>query len=230
MSLWTRAIRRVGRTVSRVGDEMIARGGHNGTWIDVGAHYGESTLETAIQNPKLRIYALEPNLSAASRLIARAPNYFVVPFAVAERNGIADFHISSFDVASSLLPFNESTLSSWVGGEGMKVDSVVSVPTIRLDTFMELTGIQKVDFLKVDAQGADLAVIRSAGRRIDDIGRIMVEVDVSPVRLYEGSASRDEMVSYLQDHGFVLTEVQAQSHAQEQNLTFVRQPLAVVDR
>jgi hypothetical protein len=104
------------------------------------------------------------------------------------------------------------------------------VPTIRLDTFMELTGIEKVDFLKVDAQGADLAIIRSAGRRLGDVRRITLEVDISPVRLYEGSASRDDTITYLQDHGFVLIDVQAQSYGQEQNLTFIRQSAAVLDR
>lgn len=104
----------------------------------------------------------------------------------------------------------------------MNVAAVVTVPTIRLDTLMELAAIEKVDFLKVDTQGADLAVIRSAGSRLRDIHKITIEADITPVRLYEGSASKDEITDYLGRNGFALSEVQTQSHGQEQNLTFTQ--------
>jgi FkbM family methyltransferase len=211
-----------GRALRKMGSEILRRNGIEGTWIDVGAHGGEVTLWHARHNPGLRIYALEPNLRAAAKLMGRAPNYLVIPMAVAEKDGCADFYISTFDVASSLLPFNETALRSWIGGEGMKVDSVITVPTVRLDTFMDLTGIGTVDFLKIDAQGADLAVVRSAGSRLKNVRKIALEADVTPIRLYQGSAARHDIVSYLECQGFALTDVEKQSDGQEENLTFVR--------
>jgi FkbM family methyltransferase len=205
------------------GDELLRRASLEGTWIDVGAHHGETTLVSAILNPCLKIYALEPNLSAAAMLMGRAPNYFVVPMAVAEKDGTADFHMNALDVASSLLPLNESATRAWIGGEGLRVVSVVTVPTVRLDTFMDRVGINKVDFLKIDAQGADLFVLRSAGSRLEDIRRITLEADVTQARLYQGSAGRNEIVAYLQERGFSLAAVEAQSCGQEENLTFVNE-------
>jgi len=214
----------IGRILRKLGDAAAKRTPSRGVWIDVGAHCGESSLESALLYPGLKIYALEPNLPSATKLMGRAANYFVIPFAVSEKNGIADFYISSIDAASSLLPFNEAARQSWIGGDGMNVAAAVTVPTIRLDTFMELAAIDKVDFLKVDTQGADLAVVRSAGSRLRDIRKITVEADITPVRLYEGSASRDEIVTYLERNGFVLSDVQLQSCGQEQNLTFTQRP------
>lgn len=217
-----RSIDWAGRALRKMGSEILRRNGIEGTWIDVGAHGGEVTLWHARQNPGLRIYALEPNLRAAAKLMGRAPNYFVIPIAVAENDGSSDFYINALDAASSLLPLNEAARRSWIGGDGLKIDSVITVPTIRLDTLMDLTGIGTVDFLKIDAQGADFAVVRSAGSRLKDVCKITLEVDVTPTRLYEGSADRRDIVAYLERQGFALTGVEKQSGGQEENLTFVR--------
>jgi FkbM family methyltransferase len=214
------------RQLRRMSDGILQRNGIGETWIDVGAHHGETTLKSAVSNPGLKVYAFEANVSAAARLIGRAPNYFVVPMAVAENNGIAEFHINALDAASSLLPLNEDVTRTWIGGDGLRIVSVVTVPTVRLDTFMDLVGISTVDFLKVDAQGADLAVLRSASSRLEDICKVTLETDVTQNRLYEGSAGRDEIIAYLEQHGFNLVDVETQSCGQEQNLTFVNKNTA----
>jgi FkbM family methyltransferase len=215
-----RPVEWAGRALRRAGTEILRRGGIQGIWIDVGAHHGETTLGYANHNPGLTIYAFEPNFRAAATLIGRAPNFIVIPMAVAETNGHAEFHINAFDAASSLLRMDENSRRSWTDGEQLESQETVTVPTLRLDTFFDRTGISRVDFLKIDTQGTDLAVLRSAGPRLRDIAKITLEVDISPRRLYVGSASRDEVVSFLKNAGFVLTAEESQSHGHEQNLTF----------
>jgi FkbM family methyltransferase len=226
MTIGDRVSRKFGRILRWAGDGLVAHSDIEGTWIDVGAHHGETTLRQAALNPGLKVYAFEPNLTAAAKLIGRASNYLVIPMAVAEKDGLANLHINSFDAASSLLPFNEASLQNWIGGEALKVNSTVPVPTIRLDTFMNLAKIEDVGYLKIDTQGADLAVVKSAGERLRDIAKITLEVDVTPVPLYEGAPTKDEIISYLKDVGFSLVTVEKQSHGQEENLTFIRNDLA----
>lgn len=211
-----------GRAFRKLGDGLLSSGGARGTWIDVGAHEGQTTLDFAIRNPGLRIYAIEPNLRAAARLVGRAPNFVVIPFAIADKDGCADFHINSFEMGSSLLPLNEEGLKTWVGLTSLDVESVMTVPTIRLDTLMKLLGIQHVDFLKVDTQGSDLAVLRSAGDRLRDIERVTLEVAVAPVPLYKGAASKTEVLAFLDGAGFRLVGTERQTFDQEENLTFIR--------
>jgi FkbM family methyltransferase len=215
-------IRLAGRVLRKAGYELLRHQGMEGVWIDVGAHHGEQTLGSASHNPGLRIYAFEPNLRPAAKMMGHARNFVVIPMAVSETNGCADFHVNAFDMSSSLLPTNEEALRTWVGVEALKVESVVTVPTIRLDTFMHLMGIKSVDFLKIDTQGGDLAVLRSAGSRLSDIAKIKLEVEVAPVHYYVGAPSKDEVVEFLVDAGFALVEVESQTHGQEENLTFVR--------
>jgi len=192
-----------------------------GVWIDVGACLGTETFGAAKENPGLHVYAFEPNLRLAAQCWGLFPNIIVLPMAVAEKDGVADFYINANLGASSLLPFNPEGLRRWVGGELLKVQSKAMVPTIRLDTFMNRMRISRVDYLKVDAQGADLAVIRSAGERLKDIRKIKLEVATTPVSLYEGAGRRSEVVDYLGRSGFTLASSEAQSCGQEENLTFI---------
>lgn len=191
-------------------------------WIDVGAHLGELTIECARRNPSLLIYAFEPNLKLATQRIGLLPNFVVIPMAVAEKNGCADFYINTYDAASSLLPLHPEGLQRWIRGEELSVERTVSVPTIRLDTFMEWMQIPEVEYLKVDAQGMDFSVIKSAGERLRDIRRITLEVEITPIPLYVGAPGKNEITEYVAKAGFVLESSERQSCGQEENITFVR--------
>lgn len=192
-------------------------------WIDVGAHLGENTLEVAQADPSLRVYAFEPMLHYAIPLACRSPkNYIVFPMAVGEKNGPSDFHLNSCPAASSLLPLDPAGVEAWVGADPIQVVETVTVPVIRLDTFMDLAEIEHVDYLKIDAQGGDLSVVRSAGKRLRNIAKILLEVQVMPVGLYAGGSKKSDVVEFLTQSGFMLESCYKQSANQEENLTFCR--------
>jgi FkbM family methyltransferase len=197
---------------------------HSRIWIDVGAHEGETTLPFAAANPWLIVYAFEPNPAAAVRAMGRLRNFVVLPFAIAESDGIMELNLTAYEQASSLLPVDSEAASHWIEGDKLAVVGHVKVPTMRLDTFMDSMGLRHVDFLKVDAQGADFQVVRSAGRRLADIDRIQLEVSTLAERPYRGSHGREEVVAYMAERGFRLFGAEEQSHGQESNLTFVRDP------
>jgi FkbM family methyltransferase len=194
-------------------------------WIDVGAHLGEGTLDAATRNPKLLVFAFEPNWVLARQIMGRAANFVVLPMAVSYADGFADFFINAYDGSSSLVRMAEAGLSHWKDFDYM-VKSKVVVQTIRLDTFMELADLDSVDYLKVDAEGIDLRVIQSAGERLKDIKRVMLEVDVAPDRLYEGAPSRDEVIGFMTESGFRLVDSESQNAGRQENLTFASACLA----
>jgi FkbM family methyltransferase len=217
----TKPIEWAGRILRKAGNELLRRNGLKGTWIDVGAHHGEVTLCYANHNPGLRIFAFEPNLRAAAKMIGKSSNFNVIPMAVAEKDGFAEFQINAYDQASSLLPMDEEARKAWGPTRALAVESTVIVPTIRLDTFMNLFEISKVDFLKIDTQGMDLAVLKSAGHRLRDCAKITLEVDISPQHLYSGSPAKDELVSFMRQAGFEMISAESQSDGREENLTFL---------
>ncbi len=191
-------------------------------WIDVGAHEGETTIRFAAARPDLIVYGFEPNLAVASRTMGRLRNFVMLPMAVSPKDGIAEFKLSAFDASSSLLDMDQSVAAKWIGEKGqLDVVDRFQVPTIRLDTFMNRMGIKHVNFLKVDAQGADLDVIRSAGDRLADIDRITLEVTKAE-QLYQGAADPETVLAFMNEHGFELVRRDEQTFGQEENLTFVR--------
>ena len=154
--------------------------------------------------------------------MGRLRNYVVMPIAIAERDGSAELHLNAYEQSSSLLPADEVGVKSWVTEQKFKVIGSVTVPTMRLDTFLDGAGIDAVDFLKVDAQGLDLEVVKSAGNRIRDVAKVQLEAITASYHQYEGTPDRSEIVEYMESKGFRLAEEEIQSHGQEANLTFVR--------
>jgi FkbM family methyltransferase len=190
-------------------------------WIDVGAHEGELTFPFAAADPSLLVYAFEPNLHAASRIMGRLRNYVVLPIAIADRDGSAELQLNAYEQSSSLLPADEAGVKSWVTDLEFKVLGSVTVPTMRLDTFLNGAGIESVDYMKIDAQGLDLEVVKSAGDRLKDVAKVQLEATMVSYRQYEGAPDKSAIVQYMESKGFRLTEEEIQSHGQEANLTFL---------
>lgn len=215
--------------------------GENSVIVDVGAD-GDDYYQTARLNPTLTVYAFEPHFRkwvnvTIERQLGVLPNYIMIPMAVAEMDGFAPFNLNGpgpgepggpgDSGASSLLPFAEEGFRCWEKTDPNyreKVDTKmqVLVPTIRLDTFMKVMNLTKIDFLKVDAQGYDYYVVKSAGERLKDIKRVRLEVQITPVQLYAGAKDKAEIIAFMEENGFALVGAIEQNEGREENLHFER--------
>jgi hypothetical protein len=147
--------------------------------------------------------------------------------AVSEQEGFRKFYLNSDDTTNSLLPINLDGQDQWLGGEAVTTVGASWVPTIRLDTFLNQMAIDHVDYLKIDAQGHDLEVVRSLGERIKDIKKVKLEATISAVPQYKGSNNNlTEVMSFMEGQGFVLDASDGQTYGQEMNLTFRRESAA----
>jgi FkbM family methyltransferase len=216
-----RKVRR--RALSETFGRIARRRSYRRIWIDVGAHEGELTFPFAAADPSLLVYAFEPNLRAASRIMGRLRNYVVLPIAIAESDGTAELQLNAYEQSSSLLPADEAGVKSWRSEQEFKVIGSVTVPTMRLETFMIGAGIEFIDFLKIDAQGLDLEVVKSAGDRIRDVAKVQLEATTVSYRQYEGAPGKSVVIEYMESMGFRLAGEEIQSHGQEANLTFLRE-------
>lgn len=123
-----------------------------GTMLDVGAAHGATLLPLARRG--WTVHAFEPDSSNRARLQTRIEGLNTVtvnPVAVTE---IDDQSLAFY---SSPVSFGVSSLSPFTSEH---VESE-TVRTIRLDTYLDRSGIKNVDYLKVDAEGHDLFVLRS---------------------------------------------------------------------
>jgi FkbM family methyltransferase len=80
--------------------------------------------------------------------------------------------------------------------------STRQVEMIRLERWLDEHGIEAVDLLALDVQGACLDILRGLGRHLARVRFIIAELATQP--LYHGEPLADEVISFLDGHGFHL--------------------------
>ncbi|WP_236695328.1 FkbM family methyltransferase [Mycolicibacterium chubuense] len=168
------------------------------TLIDAGANKGQFSLAFRSVRPSSTIFAFEPLPDAAGiyeQLFAGDEAVIVARTALADAAGTAEFHVADRQDSSSLL-------SPGTGQElafGVRTATVMQVPVRRLDECIDLDQLTSPIFLKVDVQGAELAVFEGC----DNLHLIdFIYVELSFVELYEGQPLFYEVIDYLADRGF----------------------------
>lgn len=195
--------------------------------FDVGANWGQDSLDRTRDDSKVITYAFEPTPELYRHLSHRSfdfsDRYFVHEVALSDFNGTAQFNVAAHNDwgTSSLLDFSPGLDQTWVGRHDFYVDRKIDVTVMRFDTWFEATKpkINRIDFFHCDTQGSDLRVLRGMGDYIDLIVEGVIEVPDSPeVMLYQGQHTKDEAISFLTERGFEISNIAHQQN--EQNLFF----------
>jgi FkbM family methyltransferase len=156
----------------------------DGIVVDVGAGIGEFTLMVASRSPRYTIVSYEPNPHTFRLLEGNVAafgyrNVVLAPVAVGSEDSYRLHGIRSGPLASAV-----------PGGAG----TVVEVRAVRLD---ESLPDAPVRLLKIDCEGLELDVLRSAAGVLDRVDRVVVEFH----RHLLPNAD-DRVGELLQAHGF----------------------------
>lgn len=185
--------------------------------MDVGACEGEDSIRYARLCPRARVFAFEPlplNQTAIAANFSRyaVPNAELVPLALSAARGLATFHVSSGrppelfagenwnygNKSSSLLaPAKSGPMHGWI-----EFKEEIQVPTGTLDEFCAQRGINHIDFIQMDVQGAEQLVLAGATAMLPNITAIWLEV--SAQELYRGQALDLEIKRLMRGRGFAL--------------------------
>lgn len=95
--------------------------------------------------------------------------------------------------------------STLVSAPSEHFPEVFKVPIRRLDSYVAEFGLPKPQLLKVDVQGAELAVLDGAGPMLEDVRLIQIETWLR--RSYDGKTPLlHEITEYLSGRGFSLID------------------------
>lgn len=172
--------------------------------LDIGANDGRFGLSLREHGFRGRLLSFEPAPKPYSRLekaAARDEQWETFCFALGERRQKAKVNVTRASGFSSILPLN--SLARSLFPSGTEVLEQIEIETRRLDSLLpdllQGTSAEGV-FMKVDTQGYDLNVLLGAGRFLDTMS--VVEVELSTTPLYEGAPSSRDVTAYLQERGY----------------------------
>src|SRR3974390_1637204 len=191
---------------------------------DVGSMNGDDALTFRGAAPESSIYAFEPNPHNLGQMEAdpalEQHGIQIVPLAVTNYNGAADFFIVDADY--SRLDYRRGMSSLYKRSENWAPVAVVSVKTTRLDTyFADMCGRNTRLALWIDAEGASYEVIEGMSGISEYVYLLHVEVETSP---FIGSDQKlyAEVSELLKQQGFAEFATDQSRKDLQFNALFVR--------
>lgn len=177
--------------------------------FDVGSRDGAQSVEFYHAFPHARIYAFECNPNTLD--LCRAN---IAPFA--DRITLIEGAVCDYDGRIAFYPIDpERTITTWADGNPgasslfrsngqytveTYVQNETEVPCHRLDTVMRDHGIERVDLVWMDIQGAELLALQGMGAHLDGVDYLHVEV--SHRAIYDGQVLFDQLDAFLRRRRF----------------------------
>jgi FkbM family methyltransferase len=163
----------------------------------------------------LLIEPLLANRDALTAFAATHQNVIVWHGAAGPEPG--EILIHCHDDQSSALSAN---IVDWRGDES------VTAPMRTLDSFIDSGEIDPPQFLKLDVQGFELAVLRGAKSALGSADAVLIEVSFQ--ELYAGQPFADDIIAHMRDVGLRIHDICTYSQAKngellQSDLLFVRQ-------
>jgi FkbM family methyltransferase len=175
--------------------------------FDIGAHVGQTAARFIAAFPSAQVYSFEPDPCsfAQLRMLAdRVTRIDAVNAAVGDIDGEATLFVNNFDQTNSLLKAAPGAQQYLLVRSGLALQSEAKVPVLTLDRFCTDRGIDRIDLLKLDAQGYELRVLDGARGLLDGLAVPLIYVEVCFVRFYEHQPLFPEIYQYLFDRGYRL--------------------------
>lgn len=176
------------------------------TILEIGANDGTDTAALLDAFPDAAVHCFEPEPTAIDDWLRRitSPRAQLHRFAVAQSAGVATFHRSGGRPPVPDFPegrvWNESGslrrptghLEQW---PWVEFDETIEVATIDLDSWAAAHGVDHVDVIWADVQGAEGDLVRGARQTLERTRYLYVET--SEVEYYDGQVSTTELLCML---------------------------------
>lgn len=207
------------RTTAAVMGQVV-QPGH--TALDLGAHVGYYTrLLSKRVGRSGRVVAFEPHPRQFELLVANlrgTDNVELVRKAAGSSAGTATLFDDLPETASASLAPRDSR-ASWCathvqGRElaprltGGFVPRHYVVETVTVDAYLAAAGIDRVDFLKIDVEGAEAAVLEGMDRTINRSRRMAMVVELNPETLSSFHRTPQDLLQRLRGYGFAIHTIE----------------------
>lgn len=188
---------------TRDGKISLTLKAHNiDTIIDIGANNGQTRDTLRTNGFTGNIYSIEPVPALQDVLKSKAAKdsnwHILPPLAIGDKNGTCELNISAASDMSSVMTASGALMKAL---PDTKIVETVTVPMKTLDTlYAELNLSDKNTFIKIDAQGYEMNILRAATETLKNAKGLQIEMSLFP--LYEGEILFDEIIAFMKQAGF----------------------------
>jgi FkbM family methyltransferase len=193
--------------------------------LDVGANNGESCYNFTKRGDIVYAFEPTPDLLKKHLLSKQSEKYIVIPKAVSDFDGKAEFNISPLrgGGCSSLYEFSDDLETTWKGRTDFVVSETISVEVTRIDTFIEENNISEISWMHCDTQGNDLKVLQSFGKYLNLLKAGVVEVCSKNPLYKNASNSKESVLEFLNENGFTVKNISSNDpYNNELNVEFFK--------
>lgn len=176
--------------------------------MDIGANIGYYTILAAtLAGPQGRVLAFEPQpaireLLNANLALNRLSNVTVLPCALSDRTGTVRFCVPK--------PGNESMGSLRFNGR-FEADCEIEVQARRLEDVLEAANCHRVDFVKLDAEGAELPILNGAPRLFSGPDRPCVVFEACEKNCAPFGYRVFDLLKAFWEFGYELTQIDSEN-------------------
>lgn len=169
--------------------------------LEAGAHSGEDTILFAQAWPQGQIFAFEPVPLFYERLLAaiksrNISNVHTFPIGLFSSTGEQTFYYSqNCGGASSFLPEGSMEETDYN-------DVQMTLPCMTLDDWAATNGIDHIDFMWLDMEGAEYYMLNASSKILDTTKVILTELSFRNFR--EGHTLYSTLKPFLESRGFTL--------------------------
>jgi FkbM family methyltransferase len=171
--------------------------------FDVGANIGfYTTFFSRLAGSAGRVHAFEPDPLSFQILrerTARLPNVVATQAAAADRPGRLTLYCNRFNRADNRL----SALDGHIPAEP------VEVPALTLDDYCEAHGVGRVDAVKIDVQGAEVAALAGFRRTLARTPPRWLLIELAPELLTAAGSSPEALWQILDELGLEPSSIEA---------------------
>jgi FkbM family methyltransferase len=148
----------------------------------------------------------EPDLRAYNKMKDEDNiNLTVLNSALLDRKGEVDFHLYKKQNVSSVYPVNPKHINKYPKSNRFRFQKTIKIKTDTLSNQLNENNISEIDFIKVDTQGSEMAIIQGANDYLDNV--IGLEVEAEFQLMYKGQPLFDEVNESIKQKGFNLADV-----------------------
>lgn len=175
--------------------------------LEAGAFTGKDTLAMARYWPKATIYAFEPvpeifySLQEATHTV---PSIKCYPFALSTTNQKEIFYKAEHpkkpgklcQAGSLLKPLERLTVSP------IRYPATIEVPSVTLNSWAHDNAINQIDFMWLDLQGHELAVLEHADTLLPSVKALYLEVNF--IQAYSQQTEYHALQNWLKKNEFTI--------------------------